>query len=534
MPFTTSRARAAAALVLITLAAGTTAATAQADEFNTAWVDKDSTHGQCDDSVAFASNTINHPWCTIDKALDAAPEGADVNVLSDVSGSPYASVTISNRQRSQPLRFVGYGGVDNIRPVISSLVITGSKNFAFKNLAFNAGIEIRADSQQIQIRDSDISNKGIFVSSASTLIFNDNTFHDIDHPGINWKNVPLAEGYGIRINGAPLGALPGPAPTELFKPLRTLQARLQGLREALRPRPLPGLPISPLRNLGQLLRRTVSNVFPTPIANVEIYGNTFSGITIDPVQVSNADNVLVRRNVMTNNFRTDDAHADGVQVLGNVNNMLIEANRFISTQRGIIVGPDTQIGQAPPTNVRIVNNLMFHLKDFGVNITKGTDDVLLANNTMLDTGQEIDAGNQSAVIYDAGSGVTGTKLVNNIMRRLVKTETTVYAVEDHNMILQPYPQTAYGSHDVLGNLTNPGVDGETLRPLPGSPAVDAGTDQYGAPVIDIEGRPRYDDPSKANGAGGITDIGALEYGPGVIIDVPGEGSSDFPVIVPSP
>jgi hypothetical protein len=183
-------------------------------------------------------------------------------------------------------------------------------------------------------------------------------------------------------------------------------------------------------------------------------------------------------------------------------------------------------------NVEIINNLI--VAGSGINIHGGkwrgatgnrVEGVRITNNTII---TNVLAGVRVFSDYEGGTGnsVTGVSVLNTIFQKrdpnaprpedVIAGEITPDQVR-FSIISMP------GFFGVNGNISadpkfvnpnfaNPGEGDFHLQP--GSPAIDAGTSD-GAPSTDLEGHPRYDDPSTPNtGEGTIRyyDIGAFEYG----------------------
>ena len=153
---------AAVAALYVSITAAATAATVN--------VDVQSVGGPCSDSrtAAQAQNPAT-PWCTLGKALVAAPDGSAIQVRAGT----YAAASVTGRHLVSGISVAPFPGQ---RPIVKSLTLTQSDRFTFSGLTFQA-VQLTT-SRSIALTGDEITKGGLFATAPSALRVEDNVFHD--------------------------------------------------------------------------------------------------------------------------------------------------------------------------------------------------------------------------------------------------------------------------------------------------------------------------------------------------------------------
>jgi hypothetical protein len=142
----------------------------------TLYVDRDSIGGRCDDSrPATAARSAQTPWCSLGRAVDAAPSGATVLVRR---GS-YPRLTIQGERRS---RFVTIRSAPNETATLDGFTATNSSYFRFQGLRFAGHSNlIFFGNDHIDLIRNDLT-VATQVRPSRDLRFIGNTIHDLPGP----------------------------------------------------------------------------------------------------------------------------------------------------------------------------------------------------------------------------------------------------------------------------------------------------------------------------------------------------------------
>lgn len=233
-------------------------------------------------------------------------------------------------------------------------------------------------------------------------------------------------------------------------------------------------------------------------AGTVIRGNVIEDLISDPIQVGEVRDVVIERNVLRKAHPDNGQHTDAIQVLG-ARGLTIRSNQVTDVAHGFM------FTDAEARDVVIENNVVAHISN-GLGLKAegsfGMPGLRIVNNTWHDTrlGVDLRRSHPNAVVR------------NNIFDTVDGLEEQPAA--DHNLIARTPPGRRYGPNSIVARPRF--VDSASLELARGSPGIDAGS-AVGAPATDRQGRPRRDDPGRANtGVGGVryTDIGAHERQPG--------------------
>ncbi len=292
-----------------------------------AYVDRDSRGGPCSDLRTYAeARSSATPWCSLDRAVQAAPGGAEISVRAGtyprllVDGGPV---------RTEHLKLIAYPG----EQPSTSLYIEDTSYLHFEGLRLSSVWLTRA--HHIVMRGNEVTPNGVVVRVGSFLDFERNRFHDIALSASTTLG-----GYAIRL--------------------------------------LAG-PVSDVRVVGNTFDRITSDgVQAGSTTRILIEDNEFTRINAwdDPTEHSDAiqfygtvTDATVRRNVFHDNNHT--MITKGYVYRG----LVIENNLIYDTASGL------NLYDTP--GARIVNNTIWDTGDFGLRLTqmKGEQrDVVLANN----------------------------------------------------------------------------------------------------------------------------------------------------------
>ena len=159
------------------------------------YVDRASRGGVCADTrTAAQAASVATPWCSVERAAAAVPDGSTVLVRT----ATYPDVTIDGTIRSTRVTFKPYASE---LPVLHGLSVTNSSNLRFESFRITEVTHMDQVSQ-VQMVGNDISPNDVRVVIGSDLLFEDNTFHDLTMQidRASGRCIPPRCGYGIRIN----------------------------------------------------------------------------------------------------------------------------------------------------------------------------------------------------------------------------------------------------------------------------------------------------------------------------------------------
>lgn len=175
-------------LALTALAVGAAAPTSA--QSAAVFVDRDSLGGSCSDARTAAEVSAATPWCSLQRAVDAAPSGSTVTVRQ----ATYPTLSVDGGpSRDAYLNFVA--GKGEQPSIILSLEDTSYLSFEGFKLRYATWLT-RVD--HIRLRGNEITPNGVVVRTGSFLDFEDNNFHDIESS----PNSTIG-GYAIRLATGP-------------------------------------------------------------------------------------------------------------------------------------------------------------------------------------------------------------------------------------------------------------------------------------------------------------------------------------------
>ncbi len=157
------------------------------------YVDRDSVGGACDDArTALQAAAITTPWCSLERAIAAAPSGGTVLVRR---GS-YPALAVAS---SMPAAVVTVQGYASEVPALNGLKVTNSTRLTFQGFRITDVTDLGGVSY-LTLRGNDISPYDVRVSSGDNLLFEDNDVHDLTMQlGSTGHCVPPRCGYGFRV-----------------------------------------------------------------------------------------------------------------------------------------------------------------------------------------------------------------------------------------------------------------------------------------------------------------------------------------------
>lgn len=264
------------------------------------WVDDAS--AACSDARKAARVGRKSPWCTLEAAAAAAPDGAVVEVAAGDYGDVSFSA-ISHRRRPVTLRAAA-----GERPRLGYTVFDGATGVRLAGFSFVAPVDIfPGDNRHIAILDSVFAgfrNVGVNVGpGARDVLVAENRFADLRENGEG------APGKGVNASGY------GPEITNL----RIIGNRFIRTRGG-------GIAIAGVRD-GLIEGNEISAVAPAP----------GSPIHADPLLIQGADGLTVRRNLLYDNEQAVVIF-DGVSGLRFENNTVVGGQNYAVNFQGSAPG----------------------------------------------------------------------------------------------------------------------------------------------------------------------------------------------------
>ena len=400
------------------------------------WVDGESRSGKCSDAhTPTQARSPATPWCTVDRAIASAPSGT----VAHVRGGTYrlGSLTLNGVRRTARTY---------IRPELterSQVVLRGELSIAnFSNLTIrefqfaSGAIVLNVGNRDLAL-ENNVLRVSTYIRPCVDCVFSGNVVESVAHVAGRSD-----DGFGLYVNGA---WSPEPARAGVYR--------------------------------------------------LRVTGNTFRALRNDAIQISGeVFDALVSGNTFENvgQVAGDAAHADCIQAY-NVRGIVIEDNRFLSCDSGVLTKDATTTGQV------VRNNLFVGGPGTGYGITLYNTEALVTNNTMVGR-YNGGASNGVHLGQQAGYAPTRVTLLNNILTTIARQQPGLTVVEDHNLVT--LTASGQGAHDL--NRAVP-VFGTGYVLAPGSPGLNAGTAGSHLAAADMRGRPRV--------AGARVDIGAVERQP---------------------
>lgn len=249
------------------------ASTGNAGGTATLYVDGDSRGGRCaDERDAAQAARASTPWCSVDRALAAAPDGGVVLVR----GGRYPAAEVRGRRRSKRLTLRPYRGET---VTLRGLTIEDSSRLRFKGFRIRGRTQIHFGSR-IELVRNDIAGEGISARPTDRLRIEGNRIHDLTYDGVSG-----GAGYGVWLSG--------------------------GWSDKSRPQWITNVVIRDNR----FERIPADAIQMGTVRNALIEGNRFRRIApfLDPTE-----------------------HSDGIQMYGTSTNVRIRRNVFHDTVRGVI------------------------------------------------------------------------------------------------------------------------------------------------------------------------------------------------------
>jgi Right handed beta helix region len=155
------------------------------------YVDADSRGGPCSDArTASEAGSAKTPWCSLERAIAAAPPGSTVLVRA---GS-YPELEVIERDNTELVTVKAYRGE---RPVVDGIDVQGSDRWRFEGFRITAMTHLRDLSNGVQLAGNEMSPKGVFVRAGRQHLIEGNHIHHMSWSGAR----EAADGYGINAMG---------------------------------------------------------------------------------------------------------------------------------------------------------------------------------------------------------------------------------------------------------------------------------------------------------------------------------------------
>lgn len=423
----------------------------------TLYVDRESLGGACSDARSSADVVSpTTPWCSLGRAIQAAPAGGVVLVRAGDYPEPF----VTGSRPAETITLKAYPGE---RPVLDGISVEDSARWRFEGFRVTDGTWITELSSRIQLVDNDMSPQGIFIRAGGGHLIAGNDIHDLSWDASADRG-PL-DGYGLRVDGSD-------------DPARARDLTIRGNR-------FRGIPADGIQ-LGTVAETLIEGNEFTDVADHLDVGEHSDGIQL----YGSAHDVTIRRNVFRDTTR-------GLIAKGySYERLVIENNLFIRLDPG-----STAVNVYDAPGVRILNNTIWG-GGTGVWLRDDPDypaamtGAVVANNIIdhfIFAPQHVAYENHNLIgchprRTDPGPCPDGARDVRS-----------------------------YGPHDLFGTPDFAGeADYELAR---GSLGVDAGTSAIPVdpavhvPALDRLGRARADDPGARNVGDGpmpFYDLGAME------------------------
>lgn len=178
-----------AALALLAACGAASAWSAEGDEAaGAAYVDPESLGGECSDDRDFEAVSRAAPWCSLDRALEAAPDGG----LVLLRRGTYPTAEVRRRSRSELVTFRPLKGEE---VTVEGLSIEESSHLRFEGLAIRGRTRITFGSR-IELVGNDIAREGITIRPSDGVLIERNRIHDLTYDGST-----AGAGYAVSLIG---------------------------------------------------------------------------------------------------------------------------------------------------------------------------------------------------------------------------------------------------------------------------------------------------------------------------------------------
>ncbi len=250
------------------------------------------------------------------------------------------------------------------------------------------------------------------------------------------------------------------------------------------------------------------------------HDNPGAGIQINADPQMGGDGITSQA-LIENNTLFHNGSAGGAAVnLASVRDSIIRNNLIYDNRAGGIAGWGDGNGPAWGciSNVFFNNTVVFREGEgrWCISLKEGSIHNIIMNNIL--------SGGHGGALEFSRDSVTGLVCDYNCLYGLSDGFVATYEDEDY-FTFEAWRGLGFGAASITARpsvLFTEWTEG-CLDLKPGSPAIDAGTDAHPSiPGTDLNGNPRYDDPSMPNSSGGngFTDMGCLEFRSGDPVPTP--------------
>jgi hypothetical protein len=291
----------------------------------TRYVDGHGRGGSCSDARSAATATsASTPWCSIARAIAAAPPGS----LVVVRGGSYPSVEVSgDNRRTQPLTLRPHGGE---AVTIHGLKIAASSFLRFEGFKFTDNVELREEARHIALVGNELPTKTVWLHRTADVLIARNHIHDVYSNTNGWRTIGIKSRNDVR--------------------LTIRRNRIEKLAED---------PIQITKGHDVLIEgNTLRDAHPD------------DGQHTDAIQILGADRLTIRRNYAYN-VRHGLMFTDHAAY-----NVTIE-NNVIARVRNMGMSAHA-VGDKMP-NLKLLNNT-WHETRYGVNLRSGHPNAIVRNN----------------------------------------------------------------------------------------------------------------------------------------------------------
>jgi Right handed beta helix region len=186
----------AVALALLSACGGGSAA--QAPEL---YVDRDSVGGGCSDDRPRGEVSESSPWCSLDRAIEAAPAGSTVLVRRGT----YPGLMVDAERRD---RIVTLKGAPGERPAVDGIELKDAGGFRFEGFRITNDNRIHDEARNVQFVRNEMRDGTMAVGDVGGILFARNHVHDVplnvDNPagsvGLWAGGEPAPSGITVRGN----------------------------------------------------------------------------------------------------------------------------------------------------------------------------------------------------------------------------------------------------------------------------------------------------------------------------------------------